>query len=78
MPRTGRPLKLPEPWRTLVVKAGGTGAFAALLGVSYQTVHAWATGRQEMSGPARILFAQVKKRLDRLPGPGETDDSKGV
>jgi DNA-binding transcriptional regulator YiaG len=39
-----------------VVKAGGTRAFSALMGVSYQTVHAWATGRQVMSGSAKILW----------------------
>jgi hypothetical protein len=77
MPRTGRPLTLPEPWRTLVLKAGGLAAFAAMMGVSYKTVHSWARGTQEMSGSAKVLFSQVKKRLDRLPGPGETEKASG-
>jgi hypothetical protein len=73
--RTGRPLTLPEPWRTLAAKAGGAKELAALMGVSYTSLRGWAVGTQEMSGSAKILFAQVKKRLDRLPVPGEAKES---
>jgi hypothetical protein len=72
MPRTGRPLTLPEPWRTLAAKAGGAKELAALMGVSYASLRGWAVGAHEMSGPAKILFARIKKRLDRLPDPRNT------
>jgi hypothetical protein len=79
MARTGRPITaLPEPWRTLAARAGGATALAALMGVSYASLRGWAVGAHEMSGSAKILFGKIKKKLDRLPGPGETESPKGI
>ena len=59
-----RPTTLPEPWRSLAEMAGGVGALAEKFGVTPGAISHWAWGRRPLSGPAKIIFEQLKKELD--------------
>jgi hypothetical protein len=47
--RGHRPLGIPEPWRTMVARAGGYRPLAATLGCTPYAIYCWATGRRQCS-----------------------------
>lgn len=47
--RIGRPIELPEPWRALAVKVGGTLALISELGITRSTLYRWVKGVQPRS-----------------------------
>ena len=58
-----RPSTLPAPWGDLAAAHGGVGKLAAALGVAPSTIHRWAHGKINPSGPAKILIEHMLKSL---------------
>jgi transposase-like protein len=54
----GRPIKLPEPWKTLAEKAGGVAKLAARLGVDPSVLRRWVHGRTGLTAAAKSLLDQ--------------------
>ena len=47
---------LPEPWRSLAAKLGGTAALARALGTVPRTINQWASGARHPRGTARMAI----------------------
>jgi len=58
---------LPPTWKRLADDSGGVAKLAEKLGVDPRTLYRWAHGVCRISGPARILLAQLAGR-PVLPG----------
>lgn len=54
----GRPMTMPEPWRTLAAKVGGAAILAAALGVSRRQLLRWAKGERAPSEFTRAAVQQ--------------------
>ena len=62
--KMGRPSVMPEPWKSLIEKAGSVRALAGEFGVASSTLRRWASGEIAMSGPAKKIFAGLKNAME--------------
>ena len=62
MTRTGRPLTIPEPWRTLASRAGGAAKLAAELGISRRQLLRWCKGERAPSEFVQTAVARYAAR----------------
>jgi hypothetical protein len=55
----GRPVSMPEPWRSLAGKMGGVKALAKAFGAPERSLRRWATGETPAPGPVRVILQQL-------------------